>query len=105
CACALALVAKAAYYQVLHDREFLIHDTRVIAEDGVKRPQYNPRLNSLARAIPRGAIYDRNGVPIATSSWGDLEKRRDEYEKLGVSIEQTSSRLDRRHYPFGSATA
>src|SRR5712691_6627274 len=47
-ACAITLVAKAAYYQVLHDQEFLIHDTRVIAEDGVKRPQYNPRLNSLA---------------------------------------------------------
>jgi cell division protein FtsI/penicillin-binding protein 2/cell division protein FtsW (lipid II flippase) len=104
-ACALTLVAKAAYYQVLHDGEFLIHDTRVIAEDGVKRPQYNPRLNSLARAIPRGGIYDRNGVLIATSSWSELEKRRQEYEKLGVSIEQACSRLDRRHYPFGSATA
>jgi cell division protein FtsI/penicillin-binding protein 2/cell division protein FtsW (lipid II flippase) len=103
--CALALVAKAGYYQVLHDREYVIHDARAIAEDGVKRAQYNPRLNSLARAIPRGNIYDRNGILIATSSWTELEKRRAEYAEFGVSIDQACSRLDRRHYPFGPATA
>src|SRR5260370_4757132 len=93
-ACAAALVAKAAYYQVLHDQEFLIHDARVIAEDGVKRSQYNPRLNSLARSIPRGTIYDRNGALLATSAWSEVEKRGAE----------CCSRLDRRHYPFGAAT-
>ncbi|HTM48143.1 MAG TPA: FtsW/RodA/SpoVE family cell cycle protein [Bryobacteraceae bacterium] len=104
-ACALALAGRAAYYQVLHDQEYLMHEVRVIAEDGVKRAQYNPRLNSLARAIPRGAIHDRNGLLLATSSWSELEKHRDVYEKLGVSIDQACSRLDRRHYPFGAATA
>jgi cell division protein FtsI/penicillin-binding protein 2/cell division protein FtsW (lipid II flippase) len=104
-ACALALVGQAAYYQVLHDQEYLMHEVRVIAADGVKRAQYNPRLNSLARAIPRGAIRDRNGVLLATSSWTELERHRADYEKLGVSIDQCCSRLDRRHYPFGAAAA
>ena len=31
------LLCRAAYFQVLHDREFLVHDARVIEDDGVKR--------------------------------------------------------------------
>src|SRR5262249_55184404 len=69
----VALLSRAAYFQVLHDREFIVRDARVFEQDGVKRPQHNPRLNSLAREIPRGTIYDRNGIPIATSNWRELE--------------------------------
>jgi len=103
-ACAMGLVAKAAYYQVWQDTDFLARDTRVFEADGVKRPQHNPRLNSLARELTRGNIYDRNGVLLATSSWQELEKRRPEFEKLGVAIDTACSRLDNRHYPFGGAT-
>jgi cell division protein FtsW (lipid II flippase)/cell division protein FtsI/penicillin-binding protein 2 len=102
--CAAALGARAAYFQAFHDQEYLAHDAKVIEQDGVKRGERNPRLNSLAREIPRGAIYDRNGVLLATSSWSDLEQRRAEYEKLGVVIDQRCSPLDNRHYPFGAAT-
>ncbi len=103
-ACAAALVARAAYFQAFHDQEYLLHEARVIEQDGVKRGERNPRLNSLAREIPRGSIYDRNGVLLATSSWTDLTSHRQEYERLGISIEQQSSPLDNRHYPFGAAT-
>ena len=98
---ATALVARAAYFQVVADKEFLIHDAKVFADDGVKRPQHNPRLNSLMRQIPRGDIYDRNGVLLATSSWDQLEKHREDYQKLGISLDDASSRLEPRHYPFG----
>jgi cell division protein FtsI/penicillin-binding protein 2/cell division protein FtsW (lipid II flippase) len=104
-ACAVALLAKAAYIQVLHDREFTIQDARVITQDGMKREQYNPRLNLFAASIPRGDIYDRNGVLLATSSWAQLEKHRGEYERLGISLDQACSRLESRHFPFGTATA
>ncbi len=101
---AFALVARAAYIQVLHDQELLVKNALVYTQDGVKRPQRNPRLNLLAAAIPRGNIYDRNGILLATSSWSELEKHRADYERLGISIDQTCSRLDTRHYPFGPAT-
>jgi len=101
----VTLLSMAAWYQIAHDKDFIARDTKVFAQDGVKRPQHNPRLNSLAREIQRGDIFDRNGVLLATSSWSELEKQRPEYEKLGVSIDQTCSRLDNRLYPFGSYTA
>jgi cell division protein FtsI/penicillin-binding protein 2/cell division protein FtsW (lipid II flippase) len=104
CACA-ALLAMAARYQVVHDREFLARDAHSFEEDGVKRAQHNPRMNSIAREIPRGSIYDRNGVPLATSSWEELERRRADYAALGIQIDDACSRFETRHYPFGAATA
>ncbi len=102
---AVVLIAMAARYQVIQDRDYLARDAHSFEADGVKRPQHNPRLNSIASEIPRGTIYDRNGVPLATSSWAELESHRAEYEALGISIDQACSRFDTRHYPFGAATA
>ena len=104
-ACAVTLLGFAAYYQIAHDREFLARDTNVFEEDGVKRAQHNPRLNSLAHEIQRGDIFDRNGILLATSDWNELEQRRAQYQQFGVSIDSACSRLDNRHYPFGSLTA
>ncbi len=104
-AAAVTLLGFAAYYQIAHDQDFLAREAKVFEDDGVKRPQRNPRLNSLAREIQRGNIFDRNGVLLATSDWSELERRRDQYSKLGVSIDSACSRLDNRHYPFGSLTA
>ena len=104
-ACAVVLVSFAARYQVMHDREYLARDAHVFEDDGVKRAQHNPRINSIAREIPRGDIFDRNGVLLATSNWKKLELRRAQYQALGIAIDQACSRLDSRHYPFGPATA
>ena len=87
------------------DQDYLAREAKVFEDDGVKRPQRNPRLNSLAREIRRGNIFDRNGVLLATSDWNELERRRDQYSKLGISIDTACSRLDNRHYPFGPLTA
>jgi len=100
-----ALLAMTARYQVFQDRDYLARDAHAFEADGVKRPQHNPRLNSLAREIPRGTIYDRNGVPLATGDWSELERHRAEYAGLGVSIDESCSKFDNRHYPFGAAAA
>ncbi len=102
--CAVALLARALDIEALHDGELLTRNALVYTQDGVKRPQRNPRLNLLAASIPRGDIYDRNGVLLATSSWTELEKHRADYEHLGISIDQACSRLDNRLYPFGPDT-
>jgi cell division protein FtsW (lipid II flippase) len=103
--CAVALLCMAGYYQIAYDREFLARDTKVFEDDGVKRPQHNPRLNSLAHEIHRGDIFDRNGILLATSDWNELEQHRADYAGLGINIDTACSRLDNRHYPFGPATA
>ncbi len=103
-ACAgLLLVGTAARYQVIHDGDYIAREAHSFEEDGVKRPLRNPRLNSIAREIPRGTIYDRNGLPVATSNWAELERHRAEYEALGISLDQCCSRLETRYYPFGRA--
>lgn len=102
--CAVTLFGRAVDIQALHDTELLTRNALVYTQDGVKRPQRNPRLNLLAASIPRGNIYDRNGVLLATSSWAELEKHRADYDRLGISIDQACSRLDNRLYPFGPNT-
>jgi cell division protein FtsI/penicillin-binding protein 2/cell division protein FtsW (lipid II flippase) len=102
---AATLLVFAAHYQLWHDADYLARDAQAFEEDGVKRAQHNPRLNSIAREIPRGNIYDRNGLPLATSDWSVLERRRADYESLGASLDRAGSRFEYRHYPFGAATA
>jgi len=104
-ACGVVLLVIAAKYQVFDDANYLARDAHAFEQDGVKRPQHNPRLNSIAREIPRGTIYDRNGLPLATSDWAEMEKHKAEYEALGISLDRVASRFENRHYPLGSAMA
>ncbi len=104
-AAACVLLAFAARYQVIEDADYLARDAHAFEQDGIKRPQHNPRMNSLAHEIPRGAIYDRNGIPLATGDWSELERHAADYQALGVDIEEACSRFDNRHYPFGAAAA
>lgn len=96
------LVARAAYVQVLNKDEFAIRPALVRQADGVRRYQYNPRLLEVARMVPKGDIYDRNGVLLASSRWEKIEAQRDRYQALGVSPEQNLSKTDRRFYPLGA---
>jgi len=73
----------------------------VVEADGARRFEYNPRFQEVMRDIPKGTIYDRNGLPLSTSDWSELEKHRSEYAALGVDIDRACSRSDSRHYPFG----
>ena len=52
--------------------------------------------------IPRGAINDRHGLPLATSSFQDLEDSRAQFAAVGIDID-TLDRGGRRLYPLGPA--
>src|SRR5450759_2373332 len=98
---AAVIVCKAAYIEVFRSGPTVGAGTLVVQADGGRRYQYNPRLQSIMRDIPKGTIYDRNGLPLATSNWSELEKHRADYSALGIDIDRACPRADTRHYPFG----
>ena len=100
---AIALL-KAGYVQVARSAEVMGQGTLVVQADGARRYQYNPRFQDVMNSIPIGSIYDRNGLPLATGDWAELEKHRAEYQQLGVDIDRACSRSESRHYPFGGLT-
>lgn len=96
-----AILAKAGYVQVLRSAAVMGQGTLVLQADGARRYQYNPRLQEIMREIPKGTIFDRNGLPLATSNWDELEKHRADYKALGIDIDRACPRSDSRYYPFG----
>lgn len=97
------LLVKAGSVQLVKADDIVAAGTLVQQEDGSYAMAYNPRLLAIARQIPRGSIYDRAGLPVATSRWEELEKRRSDYAAAGIDIDKACSRDERRHYPFGPA--
>src|SRR5262249_48593819 len=102
-ALAVAIAAKAAYIQVVRSGPTMGEGTLVTQADGERRYEYNPRFQEIMREIPKGSIYDRNGLPLATSSWDELAKHRAEYTRLGIDIDSACPRAESRHYPLGAA--
>jgi cell division protein FtsW (lipid II flippase) len=102
CAVAVVLLLRAAYIQVVRADHNVITPVLTKQADNVYRYLYNPRLIEAARTLPQGSVYDRNGVPLATSDWNELEQHRRQYEELGINIDASCSKGDNRHYPFGA---
>jgi cell division protein FtsW (lipid II flippase)/cell division protein FtsI/penicillin-binding protein 2 len=115
-AAALLIVVRAADVQVVRADTFATRANLTQQADGGYRYQYNPRLISAARSIVRGTIFDRDGLPLATSSPGEIEKFASRYRKLGIELpheclspgERPStslgvalSRVEGRCYPLG----
>jgi cell division protein FtsW (lipid II flippase) len=98
----LVVLARFSWIQVANADNILARGSLVLQADGVRRYQYNPRLLAAAREIPKGTIFDRNGIPLATSDWSQIEQHRADYQKLGIALDKTLSKSDRRHYPLGA---
>ena len=95
------VLAKAGYVQVMRSAAVMGQGTLVLQADGARRYQYNPRFQEVMKEIPKGTIYDRNGLPLATSNWDELSKHRADYKALGIDIDRACPRSDSRYYPFG----
>ena len=72
-----------------------------VQADGGLRFAYNPRVLDVVRAIPRGTIYDRLGLPLATDDTDAIAKARDAYRKLDVSLADVCAGAGERCYPLG----
>jgi cell division protein FtsI/penicillin-binding protein 2/cell division protein FtsW (lipid II flippase) len=99
-----AVLLKLAWVQVVRADSTFARGSLALQADGEYRYQYNPRLRLVAQSIPRGNIFDRNGVLLATSRWKDLTDRRAALARLGVDIDRACLATDERHYPFGGVT-
>jgi cell division protein FtsW (lipid II flippase)/cell division protein FtsI/penicillin-binding protein 2 len=99
-AAALALAALAIDIQILHADDFLVRPQLGVQADGVRRHAYNPRVLDVARQIPRGTIFDRRGLPLATDDVTVMEGARAEYQKLGISLADVCASATERCYPL-----
>lgn len=95
----LAVTLKAASIQLLSPDETLVRAARTLEADGVQRERYNPRLLVAAAQIPRGTIYDRTGLPLATSSRTELAEHAAAFSRLGIDPRATQQQD--RYYPLG----
>ena len=80
---AVIAVVMAATVQTLRADDYLVRPQLGLQADGGRRFQYNPRVLEVLRSIPRGTIYDRRGLPIASGDLAALTKAAPEFGKLG----------------------
>ena len=64
--CALALLAVMLNVQIVHGDDYVVRPHLGVQADGGRRFEYNPRVLDVVRLMPRGTIYDRHGLPLAT---------------------------------------
>ena len=98
-----AILSRAAWVQVLHADDIASASSLTEQADGGYRFEYNPRLLSAARTLVRGSIYDRNGLPLATSRPDEIAALGATYENAaGVPLEDCPD-APVRCYPLGGA--
>ena len=98
------LGARAAYIQTWQANTWVIEPALVKQGDGQRGFAYNPRVLLARDRIPLGAIYDRNGVPLATGDPALLDTHAVALENLGVDLDAVQAGFETRRYPFGPLT-
>jgi cell division protein FtsW (lipid II flippase) len=102
---AAAIVVLAGWwrYEVLAADRVLVEPQLSRQADGGLRYQYNPRVLDAARLLPRGAILDRRGVPLAADA-SVVRRAQAEYASMRVSLRDACPDPQDRCYPFGGMT-
>jgi cell division protein FtsI/penicillin-binding protein 2 len=98
----LVLIGVLANVQVVRADTYAVKPHLGMQADGVRRYQYNPRLLEVLGQIPRGTVYDRNGLPLATTDPAVIGKVAAEYKKRGLEV-SGCNQADERCYPLGAA--
>jgi cell division protein FtsI/penicillin-binding protein 2/cell division protein FtsW (lipid II flippase) len=99
-AAAVVIMARISVVQIVHADGVAGRANLTRQADGGYRYQYNPRLVAAARLIRRGTIFDRTGLPLATSDRTLVSAAADRYRRLGITPE--CPERDSRCYPLGS---
>jgi cell division protein FtsW (lipid II flippase) len=95
------LLLLAFNIQVLRADHYVVKPHLSTQGDGVRRYQYNPRVLDVARMIPRGTIYDRRGLPLATTESSVVLESRDALRGLITVPDPTCRSPIERCYPLG----
>lgn len=98
---AVVLLIVVFNVQVMHADDYVARPHLGVQADGGRRFEYNPRLLDVARQIPRGTIFDRTGLALASDDQRVIATARPTYEKLGVPLQHVCARADERCYPLG----
>jgi cell division protein FtsW (lipid II flippase) len=103
-AAALVVVARAGWVQVIRADELASTASLSEQADGGYRFEHNPRLLEAARTLPRGTIYDRNGLPLATSRPDEMAALGTIYRTAGMVPVRDCDAAETRCYPLGGFT-
>jgi len=96
-----AIVARAGWVQIVRADEIAAAPSLAEQADGGYRFEYNPRLLSAARTLTRGTIYDRAGLPLATSRPAEIAGVGAAYERAGAVVASDCGDPSARCYPLG----
>jgi cell division protein FtsW (lipid II flippase) len=102
---ALVLVGVLLNIQVLNADDYVVRPHLGLQADKVRRYQYNQRVLDVAGLIPRGTVYDRRGLPLATGDAAIARRASSDYRKHGIQLDAACAvAATERCYPLGSAS-
>ena len=100
---AVILVAVLFDVQVVRADAYAAKPYLGIQADGYRRYQYNQRLTDVLGTIPRGTVFDRRGLPLATGDQAVARRAREGFKKAGVENASCTTPILERCYPLGGA--
>ena len=98
---AVAMAVLLAAVQLVKADELAVRPHLGRQADGVRRYQYNPRVLSVLRALPRGTVSDRTGLTLATSDARTAREARAAFGKAGIEVPRACVDVSARCYPLG----
>ena len=100
-AAAVIVVVVWSHAQVVSADELLVRPQLSRQADGALRYHYNPRVIDAAALVPRGTIFDREGLPLATGNRNLLTAQAARLSSIGADPEEACAGGEVRCYPFG----